>query len=276
MPRYLFNVFNLLMLIMSISLIQWHSIQFWVTHTGDIGIAWSLTLEMACMWLWWQNRKRVAFVTSLLVIAGPIAFQVLPVIETLDRNNFDVSKHTALLEASHRNIAQLEQALDSYLRNSEERLGWATRIDETQAEIEQARSDQLRLIQASPADIHLSNAFVTVSIQVLAISILFLTQILVIAQFRSLSADRNNVEIPERIEIEEVATEDDFEAEIERVSKWLFSAIQESRKTQAQWAKEHGISAKSISLLKHHQARKIEGKEVISAAELNKIISITT
>lgn len=276
MPRYLLNVFNLLMLIMSISLIQWHSIQFWVTHTGDIGIAWSLTLEMACMWLWWQNRKRVAFVTSLLVIAGPIAFQVLPVIETLDRNNFEVSKHTALLEASHRNVAQLEQALDSYLRNSEERLGWATRIDETQAEIEQARSDQLHLIQASPAEIHISNAFVTVSIQVLAISILFLTQILVIAQFRSLSADRNNVEIAEIIEIEEVATDDDFEAEVERISKWVFSAIKESGKTQAQWAKDHDISAKSISLLKHHQTRKSEGKEVISMAELNKIISIMT
>lgn len=276
MPHPFRSAFNLLMLIMSISLIQWHSIQFWVTHTGDIGIAWSLTLEMACMWLWWQNRKRVAFVTSLLVIAGPIAFQVLPAIETLDRNNFEVSKHAAMLEASHRNIAQLEQALDSYLRNSEERLGWATRIDETQAEIEQARSDQLRLIQASPAEIRISNAFVTVSIQVLAISILFLTQILVIAQFRSLSANRNNVEISEIVEIEEVATNDDFEAEIESVSKWLFSAIEESGKTQAKWAKEHGISAKSISLLKHHQTRKSEGKEVISAAELNKIISIMT
>jgi hypothetical protein len=66
------NKFSAVMLILTTSIIQWHSIQFWVEVAESIGFFWNIAIEAAAIWLWWHKKTVLAFIASSLLMAGPL------------------------------------------------------------------------------------------------------------------------------------------------------------------------------------------------------------
>lgn len=129
-----------------IGLLQYHSVQFWVERTGSpIGLAWSLLLEGAALWLWSDRRPLrhgLGALATLLLLAGPLTQVSAPLLEEsgrADRQTAAARERRGDLDGA---IKTLETALAAYLANSASRQGWVARIDHTQARIEQLRAEQ--------------------------------------------------------------------------------------------------------------------------------------
>ena len=66
--------FASLMVICSMVLMQIHSIDFWMEKAGPSGWAWSIGLEVAMLWFWYENKRRLQvfkYLAAFLLIAGP-------------------------------------------------------------------------------------------------------------------------------------------------------------------------------------------------------------
>ena len=277
---------NVLMLTLSISLIQWHSIQFWMEATGIIGPLWSVAIEAAALWLWWQRRIWLACLSSIILALGPLSFLAIPAYEAVQlekQRQESVVQQKALLQSS---ITQLTTALDSYHQTSQSRLGWAARIDETQTALQNQRTRYENLLIETQHQHRNTLPYLIVSIETLAISILMLTQILALHALRNVSISKRTIEtvgacLPETLipaedrvstlskQIE--TTDEEFETNVTDVSKNLAELLKVETISQAEWARRNGISKKSVSMLLNHSKRKTEGKECISRNELRHI-----
>lgn len=277
---------NGLMLLLSISLIQWHSIQFWMEATGVVGPLWSIAIEAAALWLWWQQRILLACFASVILTTGPLTYLALPTYEALQieqQNLINLDQRKALIQDS---IDQLTSALESYQQTSESRLGWAARIDETQTALQQERQRFENLIIETQNQNRNVLPYLTVSIETLAISILMLTQILAIHALRNVSISKHTIEtvstslpeepVPNGVSVSTLSkhietTDEEFETTVTDVSKQLAGCLKVETISQAEWARRNGVSKKSVSMLLNHSKRKAEGKECISRNELRHI-----
>jgi len=277
---------NGLMLALSICLIQWHSIQFWIASTGVIGPLWSIAIEAAALWLWWQQRFLLACCASLILVVGPLTYLAMPVYESAqleDQKQLHLSDRKVLLQDS---IAQLSSALKSYQQTSESRVGWAARIDETQSALQAERQRFENLIIETQAQSRNALPYLTISIETLSITILMLTQILAIHALRGVSTSKPQIETVSTDLPEEPVTagdavstlskrfeipDDEIETTVTELSKRLTEALKVETISQAEWARRNGVSTKSVSMLLNHSKRKAEGKECISKNELRNI-----
>jgi hypothetical protein len=176
---------NGLMLALSICLIQWHSIQFWIASTGAIGPLWRIAIEAAALWLWWQQRLLLACCASLVLVVGPLTYLAMPVYESAQLDNqkqLQLSDRKVLLQGS---ITQLSSALESYQQTSESRVGWAARIDETQSALQAERQRFENLLIETQNQSRNALPYLTISIETLSITILMFTQILAIHALRN-------------------------------------------------------------------------------------------
>ena len=294
---------NTLMLVLSISLIQWHSIQFWMESTGAIGPLWSITIEAAALWLWWQRRIFLACCASLILIIGPLSYLALPVYES---HQSVIQQQSQLLEqkaSTQDSITQLTTALESYQQTSQTRIGWAARIDETQSALKVERDRFDKLVIETPQQSRNTFPYLTITIETLAVSILMLTQILSIHALRNVSISKQALETiqpsnPKGIDEEGPVTyeprgsfrlygfngtgkskqasetdESNFDSVANEISKKLMLALKSEGITQSEWARRNNISKKSVSMLINHSSRRREGKECISKNELMRIKS---
>lgn len=134
-------------------LLQWHSVMFWMgrAELGPAGAGWSLLLEGCALWLWWQRRAvtmGLGMVASCLLLAGPmvqVAYPLAASISTAETVKFQDSSRVKLLK---RQVSGLEKSLATYETNSTERLGWASRIDDTRTALQQARAALLDQVSA--------------------------------------------------------------------------------------------------------------------------------
>jgi hypothetical protein len=132
-----------------IGLLQYHSIQFWVERTGSpVGLAWSLLLEGAALWLWSDRRPLrhgLGALATLLLLAGPLYQVSAPLLDDSGR----ADRQAAAAAERQRDLAgelkTLDAALAAYLANSASRQGWVARIDHTQARLEQLRAEQAQI-----------------------------------------------------------------------------------------------------------------------------------
>lgn len=122
-----------------IVLMQAHAIDFWVEHTGKLGVLWSIMLECAALWLWSQRgivKNMAAATTTLLVLAGPMYTVSAPALEQYQTSTtapaINIARKAQLIEQRD----QLSQALATFAENSKTRVGWAGRIDATSAQLE--------------------------------------------------------------------------------------------------------------------------------------------
>lgn len=277
---------NGLMLVISTCLIQWHSIQFWMDSTGVVGPLWSLAIEAAALWLWWQQRLLLACCASLILIIGPLNYLAMPVYESvqLEQRNLDrLNDQKVMIQNS---INQLTAALESYQHTSQSRVGWAARIDDTQAALQIERGRFENTIIETQTQNRNALPYLTISIETLAISILMLTQILAIHALRNVSTSKDGIETvstdsPDELDIaEEILSnlskryailDDDIETSVTELSKRLTEVLKTETFSQAEWARRNGVSAKSVSMLLNHSKRKAQGKECISKNELRNI-----
>ena len=261
------NKLSTAMLILSTSIIQWHSIQFWVDVASNIGFLWSIAIEAAAIWLWWHRKTTLAFLASLLLIVGPLYSLSAPAYLETQNQTLRAMNHQQKIRISQDSINDLKLSLSNYEKNSLSRVGWATRIDETRKALQAEVEELKRLVNKTE---HLKQApmpWFIIVIELLGLAVLLITQVLTIHALRGVSNKSKQTEITEskNLEYSELAT---------YLSNRLSEALQEKGLSQAEWARQNQVSTKSVSLLINHQKRSEAGKECISKNELMTINSV--
>ncbi|MDH5785353.1 MAG: hypothetical protein OEZ16_07060 [Chromatiales bacterium] len=139
-----------LILIGGVALLQYHAILFWTEVVDPLtGWAWSLLLEGAALWCWSHPRfsiRSLGAVATVLVLAGPLYQVSAPLVE----EHVSVDKSAEQRTVITAEVAALEQALNTFLSNSEKRIGWSGRIDSTQQQLTAARAELRQLTSAEP------------------------------------------------------------------------------------------------------------------------------
>jgi len=138
------NLPELILLTGCILVLQYHSVQFWQVESGRItGWAWSILLEGSALWLWASKKqymKLLGLVSSMLVLLGP-TYQVT---SPLFHEWANVDKHETYINSKvvtlRSNIEATQNTLNTYLHNSENRVGWAHRIDAEEEKLDNLRS----------------------------------------------------------------------------------------------------------------------------------------
>jgi hypothetical protein len=255
-----------MMLILSTSIIQWHSIQFWIEVAESIGFLWSIAIEAAAVWLWWHKKTVLAFLASFLLMAGPLYSLSIPVYESKQYEVALASSHQQQIDLARESIKSLKQSLVSYQQNSLSRVGWAARIDETRNELQAETANMKSLINAGPKLQQSPVPWLVIAIEVLGLTVLLLTQVLTIQALRGISVKSKQPETVENVNLgySELAT---------YLSNRLSVTLKEKGLSQAEWARQNRISTKSVSMLINHQKRAEAGKECISRNELKGIQS---
>ena len=259
--------FSAVMLILTTSIIQWHSIQFWMEAAESIGFLWSIAIEAAAIWLWWHKKTVLAFIASSLLMAGPLYSLSTPVYEAKQSEEALASSHQQQIELSRASITALKQSLDSYQKNSLSRVGWATRIDETRNALQAETVNLKSLINTGFKLKQTAMPWLVISIEVLGLAVLLLTQVLTIQSLRGISTNSKRPEIAKD-------SKHDYSELALALSSRLSDTLSAEGLSQAEWARRNRISTKSVSMLLNHKKRSEAGKECISKNELNGIYSI--
>lgn len=132
-------ILPVLILIMGIFIIQYHSIMFWTVFVNrHIGFLWSIILELAAIWLWIEKtiiRKIFGLLTSIIILTGPIFHLIQPIIKEYKEENINIIHINEQIKIIEQEQIILQNALTTYLKIAENRQGWNKRIDETQSKI---------------------------------------------------------------------------------------------------------------------------------------------
>lgn len=253
--------FTAIMLILTTSIIQWHSIQFWIEFAESIGFLWSIAIEAAAIWLWWHKKTVLAFIASFLLMAGPLYSLSMPVYESKKSEAILALSHQQQINLSRESIGSLKQSLVSYQENSLSRVGWATRIDETRKELHEETENLKGLIYGIADLKQTPMPWLIIAIEVLGLTVLLVTQVLTIHALRGISVKSKQPE-----------TSVDLKHEYAELALILSSRLSDTLDaeslSQAEWARRNEISTKSVSMLINHQKRAEAGKECISKNEL--------
>jgi hypothetical protein len=260
------NKLSTMMLILSTSIIQWHSIQFWIEVAESIGFLWSIAIEAAAVWLWWHKKTVLAFLASFLLMTGPLYSLSIPIYESDQYKVALASSHQQKIDLAHESIKSLKQSLVSYQQNSLSRVGWAARIDETRNELQAETANMKSLINAAPKLKQSPMPWLVIAIEVLGLTVLLLTQVLTIQALRGISVKSKQPETAEDLK-------HDYSELALALSSRLSDTLSAEGLSQAEWARRNDVSAKSISMLINHQKRSKTGKECISKNELSGIQS---
>lgn len=261
-----------LVILLSTALLQWHSIQFWVSATGNIGCLWSPSLECSALWLWWQRKTGLACCASLLVIAAPLLQMVMPQITQQQHLTQQITQHENLVAIQRNHIAQLTQSLAVYQRNSIERLGWAERIDDTQQAINHAQSQLANLQRERPVNQDMSSVIGVALLKSAALLVILLSQIIAINKLRNVvqlsntqaATNQNTCATPS-------TTDSNASDDATALAQHLAAHLQRHNLSQAEWGRRHNIPAKAISLIKHHHERLAQQRETIGQDMLERI-----
>ena len=267
------NKLSTAMLILSTSIIQWHSIQFWVDVASNIGFLWSIAIEAAAIWLWWHRKAALAFLASLLLIVGPLYSLSAPAYLETQSQTLQAMNHQQKIRLSQDSINDLKLSLSNYEKNSLSRVGWATRIDETRKALQVEVEELKRLIDKTE---HLKQApmpWFIIVIELLGLAVLLITQVLTIHALRGVSNESKQTETAEITEITE-SKNLEYSELATYLSNRLSETLQEKGLSQAEWARQNKVSTKSVSMLINHQKRSEAGKECISKNELNGIYDV--
>jgi hypothetical protein len=254
------------MLILTTSIIQWHSIQFWIEVAESIGFLWSIAIEAAAVWLWWHKKTVLAFIASSLLMAGPLYSLSAPVYEGKQSEVAIAASHQQQLDLSRASITSLNQSLISYQKNSLSRVGWASRIDETRNELQVEIAILKKLINEVPKLKQTPMPWLVIAIEVLGLAVLLLTQVITIQALRVISVKSKQPETAEN-------SRHGYSDLASALSSRLSDVLNAEGLSQAEWARRNRVSTKTVSMLINHQKRSEAGKECISKNELSGIQS---
>ena len=253
--------FSIIMLVLSTSIIQWHSIQFWIEVAESIGFLWSIAIEASAIWLWWHRKAVLAFFASLLLMAGPLYSLSIPVYESTRSEIALASSHQQQIDLARKSIESLKQSLASYQENSLSRMGWATRIDATRKELQIEVNGLKQLINKMG---HLKQSpmpWLVIAIELFGLAVLLITQILTIHALRGISGKLKKPEMA-------MISTQDYSTLALVLSRRLSDTLDAESLSQAECARRNEISTKSVSMLINHKKRSEAGKECVSKNEL--------
>lgn len=177
-----------LIIITSALLMQIHSIEFWMSQVGAIGFAWSITLEIVMLWLWWRGIWPLALIASALLIAFPMHEITQESIKTL-------TTHHQAQEANQADLAEvqlLRQSIATYERNSEKRPGWLPKINRIQQRINAAvdRVSDRKTKNATLRFFGISIKEAIAAVQALTLLIIMIAQAIAISDLRKIAAKK--------------------------------------------------------------------------------------
>ena len=272
--------FAVLMVICSMVLMQIHSIAFWMDKAGASGWAWSIGLEVAMLWFWYENKRRLQifkYLAAFLLIAGPWYQITAPTFKDLN----SVMIMQADIETAQDAVTQLSTSLDRYEKRSDKRSGWAGRIDKTQAKLEEGRAHLSILRSKGLNQVVPWRSRAVAGMQAAALLIVLTAQLAAVTSLRSRNittvtktvtakrnVTRNNShtampeQLPERYE-EKVTT---IAAEITRLVTEFGS--------QAKLCKNLGLRPADVSAVLNHSEKKEIGVGTISPKVLQKMVGV--
>jgi hypothetical protein len=264
---------SLLIIAVSAVLMQVHSIAFWMDHAGITGVGFSLALEIVALWLWWQRCNWLAVIASALLVGGPLFQLSAPVIDSLYRNH----ANEQLIMIHQTEIKQLSASLARYDENSSERIGWAARIDKTQAEITDARKT-IKTLLALTAKKPASQLYFVVLMQALALFIIMRSQIIAVKKLPLVTVIEQNrtraVTAPMKLQTAPVTTvkkPDAFDVRVEALAEKMRLQLSRTAAKQKDLATVLNVRPADISMALKHAENKAAGRTVISERALLKI-----
>ena len=149
-----YRVFTVMLLLMAVAILQWHAIAFWQTHTGSLGLMWSVGIEGAAVWLWWQPQRLVraiGLIASVLSLAGPLHHVGTPVIVVMEQAQLTSAARIDRINVLRGTLAAEMASLRKYQDLADKRLGWSGRIDRTQERIDNVNDELTRLVAEKPS-----------------------------------------------------------------------------------------------------------------------------
>ncbi len=134
------DVLATVMVIGSIFLMQWHSIEFWTDKVGESGLYLSIGLEAAMLWFWYDSRNRFIefckYLSAFLLIAGPWYQITAPTFQNLS----SMTVIQADIKMAQDAVTQYSRSLKRYEDNSVKFREWGGRIDRATANLKEARA----------------------------------------------------------------------------------------------------------------------------------------
>lgn len=282
---------NLLMIITSFCLMQWHSIQFWLSAAGPSGWAWSIGLEIAMLCLWYDRKHRfLKYIAAAILIAGPWYQMTSPAIHNIQNTNAIEIE----IEIETQRLDQLSKSIMIYENNSITKWGWAGRIDRTQ----KAKDELSARITELHSELSKQNAtwreYMVAGVQSAALLIILIAQLSAVSNLGTRQTEGKKPSEPKRktkqiepvlqrhaSEISKASAKDfdsisisnfdDFDVMVETVAAEIIIELSKHNSQKA-LAETLGIDQKSISLILNHKKRKLSGTERISSNALNKVL----
>ena len=269
---------NLVMVITSFGLMQWHSIEFWKITTGpDTGWAWSIGLEIAMLCLWYDQKHRfLKYIAALILIAGPWYQMTSPAIRNIQNTNAIETE----IEIETRRVDQLSKSITIYENNSITIRGWAGRIDRTQ----KAKDELSARINELHTELSKQNStwreYLITGVQSAALLIILMAQLSAVSNLgtrQTTGTTKPEPVIHTTSKPKRPATEisiskfEDFDRTVEIAATEITRELSK-HDSQKALAQTLGIDQKSISLILNHKKRKLSGTERISSNALNKVL----
>ena len=179
-------------------IIQYHSVTFWVSKVGDTGIAWSIGLEIAALWLWWHQKfamRFFGFVGTAVLLAGPITEISLPQTSAMAEYNMLLEeKNTA-----YKNIERLESSIADFKERSKTKSGWLKGIMGAEDRINQENKNIKSInekLQSLNANDGVQGSQMTIVLTIISLLIITLAQI---SALRSLKEKKEKEELSEGV-----------------------------------------------------------------------------
>lgn len=262
---------TVIVIVISTTLIQYHSMKFWLGITGYIGILWSASIEISMLWLWYENRLTfIRCALILLLLFGPWMQISKPILTTARAKTAAENQ----IATKREQIKVLKDSLKRYENNSANRTGWAPLINKARQDMEKTNNDINRFMKA---DESLNSSAISNSIMIIEALILMVTIIIQITAVSKLgtekqppaktSVKRNKRKISYSIAATNKPLIDN---EVEITAEQLRLKLQDYG-NQKELAANLGTREADISIIFNHDKRMKSGKETISAPALKRI-----
>ena len=265
----------IVVIVLSTILMQIHSIEYWTGVTESYGVAWSIALEAAMLWLWYQKRLfLIRVLAAMILIAGPWYVLTEPAIESLQEK---VELRNQILSAQGK-VERLTASLIRYETNSAGRLGWSGRIDRTMTKLELAEKDLQRSRKKAASLGFEWRLYMVAGMQASILFIVMITQLLAVAGLRdsviTKVVSKESKGPPKlRPTPKPASGTTEYDRAVEAVVKAIKAKPGEFGKTQNALAEYFDIRPADITMLFKHIEKRAAGSETISKVALQKMVA---
>lgn len=265
-----------------IVLLQTHGIEFWVNKVGLTGILWSLLLEAAALWLWYQpgtGRRVLGLIASAMLLFGPLHQVAIPVLQEMEGARHTDAARVAQISIVRAEITNLERSLEVFRKNSEARTGWLGPIQQNEQRLSEARQT-LGSLLAAPVQSALGWSQHGVVLMQGAALVLFQTTAVLIITSLSRNSSLRKQQKPEGtpVEIEsetpETKPETSNNPDVAQLSERLEEHLARRKLAAKTFAEMYRLNPRDVSLIRNHSRRAAEGKQVAPPGAVRRVAEI--